>query len=57
MIRAIKDVDHIEVDGATDRIIQIAPNANKEAIRNVLSDIEKAKDRKKHIVYKTLIDK
>lgn len=46
----------IDVEGASILLQQIAPNASKEAIKNVLEEVKKAADRKKHTVYKSLID-
>lgn len=56
MITAIEN-ESIDILGATQRIKEIAVNASEESIKNVLNDISKASDKKKHVVFKTLMDK
>jgi hypothetical protein len=56
MLKAIQN-ENIDINGATQRIKEIAPNALEEDINTVLNDISKAQDKKKHVVFKTLTDK
>jgi hypothetical protein len=56
MITAIEN-ETIDIQGATQRIKDVAVNASEESIKNILNDIAKATDKKKHVVFKTLMDK
>jgi hypothetical protein len=59
MIKSIEN-QVIDIEGATGVLMQAAggpSNASEESIKNILNDIAKAKDKSKHVVFKTLLDK
>ena len=59
MIKATEN-QVIDVEAATGVLIEAAggpKNANADSIRAILNDIAKAKDKNKHVVFKTLKDK
>ena len=56
MITAIEN-ENIDIPGATKRIMEVAVNASEEQVKNILNDIAKSTDKKKHVVFKTLMDK
>lgn len=53
MIEILKP-DIIDIEGGTNHLSKFAPNIPEDAIKNVLNDISKAKDKKQHVIFKDL---